>query len=146
MKSILTVMPEGPAYELASAEFELHGITDFNVCLSDAAQIDNLCDDTAFAHSIPKFTNIADDDALTGGMLMHPGMKCDGDESESKSWEQRPNTCPSQAEWITMRSNAKESQRKAAAILVRVITIMAMIINAGKDVDWPLVASRSMRR
>ena len=74
MKSILTAMPEGPAYEFVSAELGLRDVTDYNVSISEHAQVGHLCYDTAFAQSAPKFAKVVDDKSLIGGTLTRPGI------------------------------------------------------------------------
>ena len=80
------------------------------------------------------------------GILIHPGM--DDDRQNISASNDRPNICPSREEWIAMRSKAKENQRNGAAVLVRLLTIFAMLVSSGRQVllliPWPSRSSTTL--
>ena len=51
--SVLTIAPENLAYDLIANEFEIKGIDDLNINLSDDEHSGSFCDDTAFT-SVPE--------------------------------------------------------------------------------------------
>ena len=103
---------------------------DCNINLDDPDQAANLCDDTAFVQGMPKQQSITSSSSLIAGILIHPGMN--DDKQIQNTSTDRPNVCPSREEWIALRSKAKENQRNGAAVLVRLLTIFAMLVSSGR--------------
>ena len=131
--------PENYAYQLVAHELDKLKLVDFNINLDDPDQAANLCDDTAFTQGMPKLQSITTSSSLIAGIRIHPGM--DDDRQNHNVSSDRPNICPSREECIAMRSKAKENQRNGAAVLVRLLTIFAMLVSSGRQalllIPWP---------
>ena len=117
---VLTVIPRGPILDLVSSALEGTGIADHAIDLEDPEQVDNLCDDTCFSQATRKLRDLIADGNFLAGLFMHPGMTSQKSNKQGK----------------------KEDSRKAAAILLRMLAIIGMIISADKRtlliVPWPL--------
>ena len=143
--SAVTISPCTPAYELISSCLAEGSVDDFNTNLSDPVEISNICDDTSFNQALPRIKAIIGSDCLRAGFMVLPGMTGSSAVSSeapvSSEWDRRPNKCPSQREWIALKSKEKEGQRTEAAILIRMLCIMSLLIAAGKRaimlVPWP---------
>ena len=117
---VLTVIPQGPILDLVSSALEGTGIVDHAIDLDDPEQVDNLCDDTCFTRAARKLKSVIQGGDFLAGLFMHPGMTPRRSDNQGK----------------------KEDSRKAAAILLRMLTIIGMIMSADKRalliIPWPL--------
>ena len=146
--SVFTISPECPAYDLIAGEFEHRGIDDLNVNLSDIEQSGSFCGDTAFTQSLSKVKKIINDARTMAGIMIHPGMLENA--PAPAHGEADANSCPSREQWIKLKSQAKESNRSMAAILVRMLTVLALLLNSGKQlmlmVPWPAGSEESVMK
>ena len=115
----ITVMPSGPAYDVVSQALG-NKVDESYIDLADDEQVRDFCDDSAFGQIADLFKyHLLHADVL-GGIFMHPGMVPSGELNVTKK---------------------KEAMRHASAILVRIVSIITLLISAGKDifvlVSWP---------
>ena len=113
---ILTVMPATcPAGKLVSDAMANMHVVEYLIDLDDNEQLDNLCDDTAFRSAAVKVKGIVEDPRCTAGVFIQPQMSIDAG--------------------ATIQSN-KESTRKAAAILLRTLALLPLLVSAGREALW----------
>ena len=121
------------------------GLTDYNINLADEKVREELCDDTSFIRACARIRTIISSPVVSSGMIMHLGMtREDGDDKKIPT-SPRPNICPTREEWIAMKSNMQEAHRRDAALLLRLLSMIMLIITAGRDVffivPWPSSSS-----
>ena len=105
--NVLTVIPQGPILDLVSSALEGTGVIDHAIDLDDPEQVGNLCDDTCFARATRKLRAVIGDGNFLAGLFTHPGMAPRRSDNKGK----------------------KEDSRKAAAILLRMLTIIGMAMS-----------------
>ena len=122
-------MPSGPALDLVSRCMVESGSDDAAVDQSDPEQVATLCDDAAFQHALEKISKVVESPCTLMGIRMRPG---------AHHAPRKPGD----------RGEAKEAERKAAAVLLRRLTIPSFLLNAGKDailtVPWPADQASSL--
>ena len=130
VSTVFTVMPQNSAYELVSKCIADCGDEDAGIDLNDPEQVSTLCDDSAFAEASDKIRIVIHSPRTRLGILMRPGM--------SEVARQRNG-----------RGEANEDERKLAAILVRLLSILSLLLSAGKDaillVPWPGGSTSSLQ-
>ena len=112
--SVLTVMPRGPAHEVAQKTLDATQIVEYAIDLNDARQVDDLCDDTAFKSAACRIKELVNQESFTVGLFAHPGMSIDAN----------------------IKHESKEKIRRAAALLLRTVTLIAILLAADRRILW----------
>ena len=66
-------MPEGPVQSVVQHALEQAHVEEHIIDLSAKDQLDNFCDDTAFARAVKKLKVLIAKPSFTSGLLMNPG-------------------------------------------------------------------------
>ena len=107
-------MQKGPAYEVAQRTLDATQIVEHAIDLDDDRQVDELCDDTAFKSAAGRVKKLVNEVSFTVGLFAHTGMNID----------------------VKIKRESKEKIRRAAALLLRTVTLIAILLSADRKILW----------
>ena len=104
----ITVMPPGPAYDVVSQALG-NQVSETHIDLVDDDQVRDFCDDSAFGQIADLFKYHILNADVRGGTFMHLGMVAKDEQNAMQK---------------------KEAMRHDSAILVRIVSIIALLISS----------------